>query len=71
MTIIRSNIIGPSGEMQMRLIRKHGVFVIHAKHDARPGLIGFRRLLCDDEEQAVRVYEKGVASSSAELERVE
>lgn len=67
MTIIRTDIIGPQGEMQMRLMIRSGTYFVTGKHDAMPDLIGFRRINCEDYAQAERSYFRSVEASSAEL----
>ena len=67
MTILRTDIIGAHGEMQMRLVQRRGSFFVQAKHEAQPAIIGFRRINCDNPEQAERSYCRSMEASSAEL----
>jgi hypothetical protein len=65
--ILRSDTIGPHGEMQMKLVHRRGSYFVQAKHDSMPTLIGFRRIICDNPDQAERQYCRSVEASSAEL----
>jgi hypothetical protein len=65
--IIRTDIIGPRREMQMWLMRRRGSYFVKATHEAMPGLIGFRRINCEDQEQAARSYLRSVEVSTTEL----
>ncbi len=67
MTTIRTDIIGPQGEMQMKLMIRRGYYFVQAKHDCMPKIIGFRRINCQDFIQAERSYYRSVEASRAEL----
>jgi hypothetical protein len=67
MTTIRTDVIGPQGEMQMKLMIRRGSYFVQAKHVCMPGIIGFRRINCQDFAQAERSYFRSVEASTAEL----
>ena len=67
MTIIRTDVIGPQGEMRMQLVVRRGTYFVQAKHSYMPDLIGFRRINCEDYGQAERPYFRSVEASTAEL----
>lgn len=68
MTIIRTDVIGPQGEMQMQPVVRRGTYFVQAKHSYMPDLIGFRRINCENYGQAERSYFRSVEASTAELE---
>lgn len=67
MTIIRTDVIGPRGEMQMRLHVRAGTYFVQANHSFMPEIVGFRRINCENYEQAERSYFRSVEASTAEL----
>jgi hypothetical protein len=67
MIILRTDHLGIDGEMTMRLIRCRGGYFVQATHESMPFLVGFRRIICENPEQAERSYCRSVEASSAEL----
>jgi hypothetical protein len=67
MTILRTDFIGPHGEMQMRLVQRRGSYFVQARHETQPVIVGFRRINCSNMEQAERSYCRSMEASRAEL----
>jgi hypothetical protein len=51
----------------MKLMIRRGSYFVQAEHVCMPGIIGFRRINCQDFAQAERSYFRSVEASTAEL----